>query len=334
MKQIIWNITKVGVILFVLSANPNKTYSQACCSGGVPIGGNFGLGTADRNSFQILFTYDYNAINTLVNISSVLNDDVRKRTTHSSILELNYGISERLSFTALFPYIRQERKIQGYGGATDFTSTQGFGDIMFLIKYRILNPLNQPDWSWVIGSGMKLPSGKTDFKNNLGLTLVADMQPGSGSVDGLFWMFAQKSNFLTSNLSLLSISTVKLSGSNNKYNQTESYQFGNEFQMNLGLNYRFFKKWPLDVFAFFRYRTQSVDLINGFTFPGSGGDWLYAIPGISIDFSSALSVRLSGDIPLYRKLKGTQLTTSYKLTAAIYYRIPSKPKVIIQNLKL
>lgn len=331
MNTLLFQIRVFVLVVFLLSLS-NKVSAQACCSGGVPIGGNFGLGTADNKSLQFLFTYDYNSINTLVDVSTILDDDIRKRTTHSSILEINYGLSHRLSFTTLLPYIKQERAIQAYDGSIDFTSTNGLGDIMFLIKYKLLNSINHPDLTWVIGSGLKLPTGRTDFKNNIGLTLVADMQPGAGSVDGLFWMFFQKSKFVFPNLSILSVTTVKLSGTNNKYNNTQAYQFGDEFQQNIGFNYKLFLKWPFDLFSFIRYRSQSVDLIDNNTFPGSGGSWIYLIPGINLDFNKSLALRISGDIPLYRKLKGTQLTTTYKLTAAIYYRIPAKNKLLINNI--
>jgi hypothetical protein len=132
-------------------------------------------------------------------------------------------------------------------------------------------------------------------------------------------------------LSLISVTTYRFNGKHKSYNQTQEYQFGNEFQTNLGLNYNVFFKWPIDLFSFFRYRTQSADLIDGNNFPGSGGKWIYAIPGININFSNKLSLRLSSDIPLYRKLEGTQLTTSYKLTAAILFRILAKNKKLSIN---
>lgn len=151
--------------------------AQTCCSGGVPLGGNLGLGAAEGKSLQVLATYDYNAINDLVSFSDQLEDDTRSRTTHSSIIELNYGFNQRFSFA--------------------------------------------------------------------------------------------------------------------------------------------------------RYRFQDEDLIDGGVFPSSGGQWVYVIPGININFSPTWSMRLSGDIPLYRKLEGTQLTTSVKFAAAILFNIPFKKNELI-----
>jgi hypothetical protein len=173
-------------VLFIFAA-PFGSAAQTCCSGGVPLGGSLGLGTAESQSLQVLVTYDYNAINDLVSFSERLDDDTRSRTTQSSIIEINYG-----------------------------------------------------------------------------------------------------------------------------------------------LYYSTFVKRPVDFSTFIRYRKQTEDLIDGGVFPSSGGQWVYAIPGVNISFSPSWLFRLSGDVPLYRKLDGTQLTTSYKITAALLFNIPlSKNELFI-----
>lgn len=303
--------------------------AQTCCSGGVPLGGSLGLGAAEGKSLQPLFTYDYNAINDLVSFSERLEDDTRNRTTQSSIIELNYGLNQRWSFTGVVPFIRQTRSIQAFSDE-DFTAAQGLGDLVFLVKYRVLPFKRYPNFDWVIGAGPKLPTGRTDYTNNQGLTMAADMQPGSGSFDGIFWSYFQKNRFLKNpNLGLVGVTTYRYSGENKNYNGSQTYRFGNEFQFNLGLNYSLFLTRPVDVFTFLRYRSQTEDRIDGGVFPSSGGKWLYAIPGVNIFLSPAWSFRLSGDIPLFRKLDGTQLTTSYKLSAAILFNIPFKKNDLI-----
>jgi len=305
--------------------------AQTCCSGGVPLGGSLGLGSAESQSLQVLLTYDYNAINDLVSFSEKLDDETRSRTTQSSIVEINYGLNDRVSFTGVVPFIRQTRKIQAFAGE-DLTATQGLGDMVFLVKYRLISNEKISEIDWLVGAGPKIPTAQTNFTNNQGLTLPADMQPGSGSLDGLFWSYFLKSRLLNNpNLGLVAVSTFRLSGENKQYNETQTYKFGNEFQFNVGLNYNFFAKWPVDVFTFFRYRFQAEDIIDGGVFPSSGGQWIYAIPGVNILFSPLWSFRLSGDIPVYRKLEGTQLTTSYKITAAVLFNIPFNRNKLIIN---
>ena len=313
-------------------AAPVVLKAQTCCSGGVPLGGSLGLGAAENKSLQFLITYDYNALNTLMDVSQQLNDQSRTRTTQSTILEMNYGLNNRFSVTGVVPFIRQARTIQGFEGREEFTAVQGIGDVVLLAKYRVLQADLQNHHGWVVGAGPKIPTARTDFTNNQGLTLAADMQPGSGSLDGIFWSYYQKNRFLNNpNLGLMNVITYRHSGVNNNYNGSQTYKFGNEFQFSLGLNYNFFARWPIDFSTFLRYRSQTEDLIDGGTFPSSGGKWVYAIPGVNIQFAPGWSFRLSGDIPVYRKLEGTQLTTSYKVTAALLFNIPfSENELVIR----
>ncbi|MFC0263736.1 transporter [Fontibacter flavus] len=318
-------VTALLLTLF-LAAIPNFTaYSQACCSGGVPVGGTLGLGTADARSIQILTTYDNNIIHDLMDRRTLLEDETRERQTRSIITEINYGISDNWAVTAFIPYVRQERRILGFQGASEFTKAEGLGDIILLLKYRVLNPEEYPEWHWVLGGGPKIPTGRSDLKNPNGLTMVADMQPGSGSLDGFLWTYLQKSKiFNDPNLSVLSVVTFRKSGANNSYNEVQRYQFGDDFQFNLGLNYNLFIQWPIDIFLFTRYRSQTVDLIDANVFPGSGGKWIYAIPGFNLNLNPNTAIRAAVELPIYRDLLGTQLTTTYRYTLSLFVNIPFK----------
>ena len=320
------------LITVLILVSPIVLKAQTCCSGGVPLGGSLGLGAAENKSLQFLVTYDYNALNTLMDISERLDDQTRSRTTQSTILEMNYGLYNRFSITGVLPFVRQARTIQGFEDREEFTAVQGIGDVVLLAKFRMLKPDINSTIDWIVGAGPKIPTARTDFTNNQGLTLAADMQPGSGSLDGILWTNFMKSRlFNQPNLGLVSVITYRYSGANNNYNGLQTYRFGNEFQFNLGLNYSLFAHWPIDVYSFLRYRSQTEDLIDGGKFPSSGGKWVYAIPGINIQFSPNWSFRLSGDVPLYRKLDGTQLTTSYKLTAAVLFNIPFSNSINIMR---
>ncbi|MFW6290354.1 MAG: hypothetical protein ACOC0R_05235, partial [Mariniphaga sp.] len=162
---------KVLFIILGMVVSPFYVFLQACCSGGVPLGGSLGLGTADNQSLQFLLSYDYNLLNDLMDGSELLKDDTRSRTTHSAMVEIKYGLSARFSFTAVLPFIRQERSIMSFGGAHDFTATQGMGDAVLLVKYRIFTPEKRPTSEWVVGAGPKFSTGRTDFVNNNGWAL-------------------------------------------------------------------------------------------------------------------------------------------------------------------
>lgn len=314
--QLIW----MWILLFAII--PSRVQAQACCSGGVPLGGSLGLGTAENKSVQFLMTYDRNTLKDLMNFDQVLDDDTRTRLTNSWLLEVNYGLSNRFALTAVVPYIEQVRVINGFEGQVETTRTNGLGDLVILLKYRAFNPEKVESMDWVLGAGPKLPTGKTDFTNPNGLILPADMQPGSGSLDAFFWSYYQKNNLFIRPLSLVNVVTFRKSGVNASYNDVQTYEFGDEFQVNLGLNYNvFLVRWPVDVFFFLRYRSQTEDFIDGNTFPSTGGKWVYGIPGINWAFHPNWAFRASSDIPVYRKLEGTQLTTSSKLTFSLFFNL-------------
>ncbi|MBN4062141.1 hypothetical protein JYU20_02965 [Bacteroidales bacterium AH-315-I05] len=317
------------VLILLLSSN-TALFGQACCSGGVPISSNLGLSSGQKQSWQFLLTYDFNSMNDLIDNSSLLVDDTRRRATHSNLFEVNYGLTEKITLTGMVSIIRQERTIKTISEKKDFTYTQGLGDGAILLKYQLSSNDVDAKSQLLVGAGPKIPIGRTNFKNNIGLSLPADMQPGSGAWDVILWSYFSRAGFIWPNFSLTATSIYRYTGTNRHYNETQFYRFGNEFQFNLGFNNRFVVGTMLmDAMLVFRYRNQTADLVDEEKFPSSGGQWVYVVPGININFSPDFSLRLSGDIPIYRKLDGTQLTTSYKTTAAIYYTFSRKPKTDI-----
>lgn len=317
---------KYYIIVLYCVFNQNSIYSQACCSGGVPLGSSMGMGTANKGAWQALLTYDYNNLSSLMTGDELFEDDTRQRITHSGLLELNYGISERFTMMLMLPYIRQERSIKRNNSnlSNDFTSTNGFGDVLLLLKYRIVSRNFNPSNEWILGAGPNLANARTDFRNNTGLVLPADMQPGSGSYDAVFWSYFQQDRLWKSNFSIMNITSYRLSGTNPNYFGSQRYSFGNEFQNSYGVSYRFIGKQNKDVFTLFRYRQQGNDLVNGEPFPSSGGKWLHWVPGVNYHLSKNFYFGLSGDVPIYRYVDGAQLATTFKITSAIFWNINFK----------
>ncbi|MFK7904342.1 MAG: hypothetical protein AB8B69_04415, partial [Chitinophagales bacterium] len=169
----------------------------------------------------------------------------------------------------------------------------------------------------------KLPTGRSDFLDENGLVLPADLQPGTGAVDGILWSAFNKYHVFKKNLTLTAVATLRLTGSNDRFNGLQKYEFGDEFQLFFGFSDRYVVgKLLIDPLLMFRYRWVAPDKAFDNEIPSTGGNWIYFVPGVNIGFNPNFSLRLSGDIPLYRKLVGTQLTTSYKATAALFYNLP------------
>ena len=211
--------------------------AQTCCSGGVPISSNLGLPFGEGQTLQFNLNYDLNNLNTQKTGVTVDGDKTRERITHSTLLQLGYSFNKKWAVDVLFSYVRQERRIFRQNNLADFTFTEGFGDLVLLLKYKLLSAQDDAT-SLSVGLGTKLATGAADRRFN-GIRLNADLQPGSGATDGLFWaQFTHQVAFRPSlGMSLNTIYSYK--GTNNNYlpitvnNETisQAYQFGEEWQL-------------------------------------------------------------------------------------------------------
>lgn len=104
-----------------------------------------------------------------------------------SALEVGYGLSERLTLSAILPMtlhddFREGEHSHGHGGAVNSVvqrgSVGGIGDASLLAKYRLAKGL-------ALLAGIKAPTGSTRKRDNLGERFETEHQPGSGSWDAL-----------------------------------------------------------------------------------------------------------------------------------------------------
>jgi hypothetical protein len=293
---------------------------QACCSAGSPLLGSLEVSTVYSGELQIGLTYELNVLKDVYSGSTRLDDDFRERTVNSFILEANYGISDRISVSTLFTFINQSRNISTYGNLSSNLNTSGLSDGILLLKYNII-PLdfaNQFELS--VGGGIKLPIGNSTLRSD-GILIPAHMQSGSGSWDGILWGYASKGFMPIIPLNIFLNVSYRANGTNNRFGESfqQRYSFGNELFINLGAGYRtdtFF-----DFTFILRYRNTTKDNFDGAEVPNTSGNWLYLVPGINGKLSDQFTVRLSGQLPVYRNLSGTQLTTSYSASLGIFYNI-------------
>lgn len=150
------------------------------------------------------------------------------------------------------------------------------------------------------------------------------MQPGTGSWDGVLWGYFSKGFVPALPLNIFLNGSYRLYGTNNRFGDSfqQGYTFGNELFVNLGAGYRtdtFF-----DFTLMLRFRNTTPDKFDDGQLPNTGGNWLYLVPGVNGKISGNFTARLSGQIPLYRNLTGTQLTTTYSASIGLFYNINLK----------
>lgn len=307
---------KLTLLLSLLTLNFNLL-AQACCTSGTPILGSLEMSSGKTGELRLGLTYERNVLRDIYEGVSELVDNTRERMTESVLFELNYGLTRSITITTLFTFVNQSRFIRPLIGAQNHTISRGISDAVALIKYNIINLDMLSQMQLSLGAGIKAPLGKSDVMSN-GLLLPADMQPGSGSWDIMLWGYFSQANLAQLPINIYLNISYKLNSTNERFGRgTGGYSFGNEFITNLGLGYR--TDTIVDYSLLLRFRNTVPDKFNLSEIPNTGGDWLYIVPGINFKLGGALTTRLSGQIPIFRNLSGTQLTTSYTASVSFYY---------------
>ncbi|MEL7422191.1 MAG: transporter [Bacteroidota bacterium] len=311
---------RVVVILMLVSCSLHLR-AQSCCSGGVPLSNNIGLSPQQKGTWQLNTSYDLNTLNTLKAGTTVLNDDSRRRQTHSVLFQLGYTFSRRWSAEVFVSYVRQERRIRQFG-QEDFTFTQGIGDAVALVKYQLIAKEKQ---SLFVGLGAKIPTGSPDLRSQQGLRLNADLQPGSGAWDAILWTQYQRPIKLRPSMtwSLTGIYTTK--GTNEEYLGNQAYQFGQEVQVISTLSDQVFvAKQIFNPSLIVRYRQVQGDQQNEQLVPGTGGSWLFVAPALAWQATPRFSMSASLELPIFAEVTDTQVTPTHRLQLGLSYLLTKK----------
>ena len=304
--------------------------AQTCCSGGIPLSNSIGLAILGKGTTQIGVNYDYNNLNTLNDGSNELNDDSRLRITHSVLLNMSYAITDNFSVEGLFTWVNQRRKISQFGNE-NLDQTSGFGDGVLLAKYNFSNALGENS-ALNLGIGSKIPFGSSTEKNDQGITLNADLQPGSNAWDIIYWSAASKNFSFRPSFSIFSRFTYRSTGTNDSYFGGSTYKFGNEFQAFIGFSDQFllFKTITSPSISF-KYRNAVQDKIGGFNLNNTGGNWVSIIPGFSINIKPNIVFSTRADLPIFSNVDGTQLTPTYRLTTGVLFTLAPKNEFLKLN---
>lgn len=307
------------LLLFINVILVFPSHAQTCSCAGAPLLSSQSTGAGSAGNLLLGLTYEYHDISSIYNGTNELRDETLERSTQSVLLEVNYGLTDRLSLSGTFSFVNKERitGLQTTAGGTT-VSTNGLGDGMLLLRYVVKKQSLWNRYHLTLGAGAKAPFGTTSLTNN-GIALNADMQPGTGSWDGVLWGYGAVSllPFSTGNVSLLT--SYRQTGSNDRFAKNDSYRFGNEFISNLGFSNQLFGN--VSYLISLRYRSSSSDRLNNTIQSNTGGKWISLIPTVNYAFSDLLSIALSGRIPVFRDLNGTQPTTTYAVSGSLFINI-------------
>ena len=306
---------------FFLILGSQGAMGQACCSSGTPLLSTMELPGTPAGQWQFALTYDYNYLDDVVTGTRRQDDSQRRRLSQSVLLEISYGITNRLSVSTMITGIQQERRVRSIvpGVSGDRTRARGIGDGIVLLKYTLHPQTIQDQRELSIGIGPKIPLGESQVTID-NILLPADLQPGTGAWDLVLWAYGFKGFVPRSPISLFASTTYRLTGTNDRYGSGNGgYSFGDEFQTSIGAGYR--TDTPFDATLQVRYRTTGRDSFDGDFVSNTGGHWVYAVPGINVKLFESLQMRINGEIPVYRDLNGSQLTTTFRSSVSFFYTL-------------
>jgi len=322
--------TFVFILVFLLT---QQLISQTCCSGGIPLSNNIGLSNEGKGSLQLGLNYDFNNLNTLNSGKDKLDDDSRKRITHSALLNFGYSISDRLSIEALFTWVNQRRAINQFGN-TDLQQTSGIGDAVFLLKYDFPKIIGDKS-NLSIGAGTKVPLGSYSEVDDSGITYIADLQPGSGAWDLILFTSISKNFDFRPTMTFSGRLIGRLTGENTDYlDGASTYEYGDEFQIYLGISDQFLIfNTIINPGISFKYRKARKDIIDINELDNTGGEWLFINPGLGIQLSPTIRFQTKAEIPLIGNVDGTQLTPTYRITSGFLFNLFSKKNSLKLNIE-
>lgn len=311
------------ILILVLSLWMEEAEAQTCSCAGAPLISSQSFATVAKGNWVFGLTGEYHNISDLYSGDTELENITQERSSSTLLLEVNYGITDRLSLTSTFTFIEKKRTtgLQNPGGAETLT-TRGLGDGLTLVKYQVFRQDLWNPYQLSIGAGSKIPIAATNLKVD-GLALNADMQPGTGAWDGVGWIFASRV-FREANMSLYLNSTFRYTGTNERFGSSDRYKFGNEFVALTGATGSLMGRFSYNLMM--KYRSAGPDERNGNTLPGTGGNWLYLKPGIAYQWTDRMSLQVNGTLPLYQYLEGTQPTTSYIWSASLFFSLQKATK--------
>ena len=283
--------------------------AQTCCSGGIPIAANLGFQSKGANTLQMSLGFEQNRLESLYNEREKLDDSNRLRITNTGLARFAYGINERLDIETLIPYVSQLRRIKQNNGEFNSERGSGIGDITLLAQYAIIQ---KQFYMLSIGSGLKLPNGANDLRNNAGFLLINDLQLGSNTFDYIARVASSYIPAFRPSSSLYINGTFISRGTNKVYLGSEHYKFGNEIQVSVGYSDQMFLK-DLVVYPSLstRLRAAKKDVINNNLLDNTGGNWLFGRIGLAVDIYKGHRISVNFEIPLYTDVDGTQLSPDY-----------------------
>ncbi len=306
--------TAILLIVFV-TILPQEIFPQACCTVGTSISSGVERSVIKHKNLSAAFFFQHNILNNTYQATNKIEDPLNRESAVSDFtLELEYGIAERVSVLLVGGYTNKSRTTTitdpEINSSEEITFTgNGFSDIVILGKYEIVMPDIILPLGATIGAGAKLPTGSYTLEEN-GTRLSIDLQPGTGASDLLLWGHINYS-FPILRISINANALYSYAGTN-----IDNYRYGDEVLASVNGTYGIADFLAINLQLKGRYADR--DYWDGRFLPSTGGTYIDLTPSL-IYVEGNFNLRILAQFPLYRNVKGIQLTVSEKLGAEMRY---------------
>jgi hypothetical protein len=286
-----------------------------------------------QGSLQLGYVYEYinqdqiyvGSTKAFVGAIPEHHDEVQTINSRS-VIRIQYGLSERISLGVDLPFIHREHSHIHHHDGEDLWESwnySGLGDLIVSARLALLVPSSQFDSHVSLLGGMKLPTGVTRASNAEGEPAEVAIQPGSGSTDGVVGIdFRQP---------LLSVPTISgeygvlpiIVGTLYQFagSGTDDWRFGNSLLVSVGTEYQLTRRASVLLQFNGRFQGYANPGLTGEPQENTGGAWIFASPGLSIQLDDVFSGYSYIQIPLYQNVHGIQQTAKLNLLLGIVANI-------------
>lgn len=224
--------------LSVLTASAEASCGSVSCF--VVIGSQQAVSPAGVLTVNLSFTHTPNEIpsggvNTIPFANQqtqqliLANSKVSRLSTlvQTAVLDLNYGLTERIGLQVQVPYRMIDAVGQIGAGAVSNTFDRGIGDVLGKVKYNLLPSLRS---MVVLELGVWFPVGDYGYQPVAGQLAESTLQVGRGAF-GIQPGFYQTYEIIPHRLSQFLSGNIRYS-----FRNSDGYRFGEEYSLNTGLN--------------------------------------------------------------------------------------------------
>lgn len=274
-----------------------------------------GISPLEVGSSGMRIDVRYLSVGTLYQDGLKTSNTDRELETHlTQQYSFFYSLTSSVSLSALIPMPRRHSEQVSNQGQMITGDQFGVGDVAFLARYKpFVGHGMESTYILSLVGGVKLPTGRTDGHDSQGHLLDAHIQLGSGSTDILLGA----SGFAAVGRTAFIINFLGgFSGTG-----SNGHQFGNTLNYDATVRYAIL---PDDFDSPQLFATLSLigelrahERQDGAVDENSGGNVVYASPGIQLFVTPALTFELSYQQSIIHGLYGQQLGEDYRFVSGI-----------------